>query len=458
VRHVLFSIPYGLGFRNIVCADILNTVVERGSRATVLLPPLPDRDRAALAAELPPGVGVERLEAVRPSLPFTYLKALKQIHYSRRTALDTFQIKYQRRRQQAPVFHYAMSAAEGAGRVLMPESLVDALLGSWSQPFESHYRRMLTRLRATTVAVTKPGYHPEELPLTKAASALGIPTIAIDTTWDNMASKRPPYVKPDRLTVWNQWMEHEATEYYRFKPDAVSVTSGTQFDVLFRKDVLPDRAATLSGLGLDPERRLIVFSLNAPMYAPDNPGYIRLLLDGIASGGIEGLPNLVVRMHPFDRDSDYRQAIAGRPRVVLQRGFALGTAGGAFECLPTHEDVHRYGALMVHADLLLNQASTTSLDAMATGTPVVNIAFDLTPTHPDISIARVYGFTHYKRIVDSAAVRLAHNPEELFALMNTFLRDRSVDGPLRADARDRFLGPAPGHAAERIADAVERLG
>jgi hypothetical protein len=457
VKHVLLSIPYGLAFRNIVCADVLSTLTSRGTRATVLLPMLPERDAAAVRAELPTGVNVERLETVRSSLPFTYLKALKQFHYSRRTALDTFQIKNQRRRQQAPLFHYAMSAAERMGRVLMPETMVDALLGTWSQPFEKHYRGMLAELRPGAVALTKPGYHPEELPLTKAAHSLGIPTIAIDTTWDNMASKRPPYVRPDRLTVWNGWMEREAIDYYGFPSDAVTVTSGTQFDVLFRKDSLPDRATALSALGLDPARKLIVFSLNAPMYAPDNPGYIRLLLAAIHSGAIEGQPNLVIRMHPFDRDSRYDDAIAGRPRVVLQRGFALATAGAAFECLPTHDDVQRYGALMVHADVLLNQASTTSLDAMATGTPVVNIAFDLTPTHPDISIARVYGFTHYKRIVDSGAVRLACTKDELFSLINLFLQDRSVDAALRADARARFVGSGAGNAAVRIADAVGSL-
>lgn len=457
MKHVLLSIPYGLAFRNIVCADVLSTITNRGARATVLLPLLPERDAVAVRAELPPGVKVERLETVRSSLPFTYLKALKQFHYSRRTALDTFQIKYQRRRQQAPLFHYAMSAAERAGRVLIPEAVVDALLGAWSLPFEAHYRQMLAELKPGVVAITKPGYHPEELPLTKAARALGIPTIAIDTTWDNMASKRPPYVRPDRLTVWNGWMEREALEYYGFASDAVTVTSGTQFDVLFRKDTLPDRAATLAALGLDPARKLIVFSLNAPMYAPDNPGYIRLLLEAIHSGAIEAHPNLVIRMHPFDRDSRYEDAIAGRPRVVLQRGFALATPGAAFECLPTHDDVLRYGALMAHADLLLNQASTTSLDAMATGTPVVNIAFDLTPTHPDISIARVYGFTHYKRIVDSGAVRLAFTNDELFSLINLFLRDRSVDAALRAGARDRFVGSAGGNAAARIADVVGSL-
>jgi hypothetical protein len=457
VKNVLLSIPYGLGFRNIVCCDILSRLTGGGTRATVLLPPLPDRDSAAVRAELPAGVSVERLEPIRSSLPFTYLKALKQAHYSRRTALDTFQIKYQRRRQQRPMFHFAMAAAERVGQGLVPEAAVDALLGAWSQPFEAHYRRMLTEVRPAAVAVTKPGYHPEELPLTKAARALGIPTIAIDTTWDNMASKRPPYVRPDRLTVWNHWMEHEAIEYYGFGPEAVSVTSGTQFDVLFGKATLPDRSATLSALGLDPSRRLIVFAMNAPMYAPDNPGYIRLLLDAIRSGRIEGRPNLVVRLHPFDRDSHYDDAIAGDEGVVLQRGFTLATPGAAFECLPTHDDVRRYGALMVHADLMLNQASTTTLDAMATGTPVVNIAFDLAPTHGDTSIARVYGFTHYKRIVDSGAVRLAHTPEDLFDAMNTYLRDRTVDAPLRLAARDRFVGASDGNAAARIAASIRSL-
>lgn len=457
MKHIVLSIPYGLGFRNIVCCDVLSRITARGAHATVLLPPVPAADAAALKRELSAGVTIERLEPVRSSLAFTYLKALKQYHYSRRTELDTFQIKYQRRRHHAPFFHFAMTVAERIGEHLLPESPVDAMLERWTQPFEDHYRRMLGRLKGTVVALTKPGYHPEELPITKAARALHIPTIAIDTTWDNMASKRPPYIRPDRLTVWNSWMSREAVDYYGFQPDAVTVTSGTQFDVLFRQEELPDRTSTLRSLGLDPERRLIVFSLNAPMYAPDNPGYIRLLLDAIASGAIEGRPGLVVRMHPFDRDSRYEEAIAGYSNVVLQRGFRLATPGSAFECLPTHDDVRRYGALMRHADLLLNQASTTSLDAMATDTPVVNIAFDLKPTHADTSIAAVYGFTHYKRIVESGAVRLAHSPDELFALMNSYLRDRSIDADRRAEARRDFVTYSDGNAAERIAFLVSDL-
>jgi hypothetical protein len=454
MKHVLLSIPYGLAFRNIVCCDVLSRITARGARATVLLPPVPDADAEVLTGELPAGVAVERLEPVRSSLAFTYLKALKQYHYSRRTALDTFQIKYQRRRQHQPWFHAAMSVAERTGERLMPEPVVDAMLRRWAQPCEAHYLRLLGRLGPSVIALTKPGYHPEELPITKAARALCIRTIAIDTTWDNMASKRPPYIRPDCLTVWNGWMQREALQYYGFEPEAVTVTSGTQFDILLRPEELPDRTSTLRSLGLDPSRKLIVFSLNAPMYAPDNRGYIRLLRDAIASGAIDGRPGLVVRMHPFDRDSRYDEAVAGHANVVLQRGFTLATAGSAFECLPRRADVRRYGALMRHADLLLNQASTTSLDAMATDTPVVNIAFDLTPTHADASIARVYGFTHYKRIVDSGAVRLAHSSDELFAMINDYLRDRSIDADRRAAARRDFLTYADGQAAERIASHV----
>jgi hypothetical protein len=450
MKHVLFSLPYGLGFRNIVCCGILSGFVAKGGRATALLPPLPNRDEAALRAELPAGLDVRQLQPIRRSLPFTYLKALKQYQYSRRTALDAFQIKYQRRRQQTPWFHYAVTAAERAGESLIPESVVDALLRHWRQPFEDYYRRLLTELRPSAIALTKPGYHPDELPLAKAARAFGIPTMAIDTTWDNMASKRPPYILPERLTVWNNWMHGEAIDYYGFRPEGVVITSGTQFDVLFRKGELPGRAETLSSLGLDPARKLIVFSLNGPLYAPDNPGYIRLLLQAIASGAIAHRPNLVVRMHPFDRVSQYGDAVAGFSNVVLQRGFSLGSEGSAFECLPTHADVRRYGALMGHADLLLNQASTTSLDAMATDTPVINIAFDLKPTHPDMSIARVYGFTHYKRIVETGAVRLADTREELFSLINAYLGDRSLDADRRREAVDRFITFTDGRAAERI--------
>jgi hypothetical protein len=66
----------------------------------------------------------------------------------------------------------------------------------------------------------------------------------------------------------------------------------------------------------------------------------------------------------------------------------------------------------------------------------------------------VYGFTHYKRIVDSGAVRLARDREQLMDFLNAYLADRSIDADKRRAARGQFVTYTDGAAAARIAARV----
>lgn len=451
---VLLSIPYGLGFRNLVCAGVVDACLADGAEVKLLVPTLPDADAEFLAKEIPASVGVAPLLPVVHGPWFTALKVLKQHKYGVRTGLDSFAIRRQRRRQQRPLVHAAVSPLEWFGEHVLPERLVDMSMARTRQPHEATYGRLIDDFRPDVVAVTKPGYVPEELPLIRAANARRIPVVAVDTTWDNMASKRPPYLRPDALTVWNAWMAGEATTHYHFPQESVAITGGSQFDILFRPQRAEGRAAFLTRLGLDPAKRLIVFSLNAPMYAPDNPGYLRLICEAIKSGAIVGAPNLIVRMHPFDRGQSCDGVLTPYPNTRLERPFRLASPSSVYECLPTRAEVDYYGSLMTHADVLINQASTTTLDALATDTPVVNIAFDLVPTHPDTSIKEVYRYTHYRRIVESKAVTLVHTPEELFAELSRALTDPEAGRDYRRQALDLFVGRQDGGAAARVARAV----
>lgn len=453
---ILLSVPYGLGFRNLVCAGVVDACLAAGAELTLLIPALPDEDAKPLRAEIPAGVDVAPLLPVDHGAWFTALKALKQHVYGVRTGLDSFAIRRQRRRHQRPAVHFAVTPLEWFGERVIPEALLDAALARTRQPHEGLYGRLLDRQRPDVVAVTKPGYMPEELPVIRAARSRRIPVIAVDTTWDNMASKRPPYLRPDAVTVWNSWMAGEAVQHYHFAPDTVAMTGGSQFDVLCDSARHEERGAFLSRLGLDPSRQLIVFSLNAPMYAPDNPGYLRMICEAIRSGAIAGQPNFIVRMHPFDRGESYQAVLAPYPNTRLERPFRLASPRSVYECLPTRADVAYYGSLMTHADVLINQASTTTLDALVTDTPVVNIAFDLAPTHAETSIRRVYDFTHYRRIVDSQAVTLAHGPEQLFAELSKALTDPGAGRAYRAQALDQFVGASDGAAATRVARAIMR--
>jgi hypothetical protein len=112
---------------------------------------------------------------------------------------------------------------------------------------------------------------------------------------------------------------------------------------------------------------------------------------------------------------------------------------------------------MVYADVLINIASTTTLDAVATDTPVVSLAFDMVPTHPDRSVSRLHEFTHYKPIVESRAVRVCHSQAELFDVLGTYLEDRACDSALRSAARERFLTFDDAANAERVARAIAEI-
>jgi hypothetical protein len=302
--------------------------------------------------------------------------------------------------------------------------------------------------------VTKPGYHPDELAVLKAARRLQIPTIAVDTTWDNMVSKRPPYVQTDAATMWNADMVSQALQHYQMRPGSVRVTGGVQFDTFFRKRA-SDTTATLTALGLDPSRPLVLFGLSNPDFTAGTAEFARGFIERVTTGQIAGSPNVVIRTHPWDHGRTDYAAGSTYPRLRVDRPYPLPQRGTQFECLPSRQDVERQGDLYQAADVIVNVAGTTSLDGIAVDVPVVNIAFDaVPPSHPDTSVTRFSHYSHYRPILESGAVRLATSWDELCSHINTAVRDRDSDAEARARARARFLGPCDDRASERVAAAI----
>lgn len=457
MKRLLFSLPYGIGFRNVVCCGVLEAAIRHGTECTVLLPHLSEHDRARIMSQLPPNVQTRELKTVKHSAWFTVLKLAKQHFYARRTGLDSFRVKRNRRRSQSRFLHAGASALEMLAEHACSEEWVDEQIGLAKQPFERYYRDLLEELQVDVVILAKPGYQPEDLPLIKSARARRTPTVSIDTTWDNIVSKRPTYLAPDALSAWSSRMREEAIAFYRLRPERVSVTGGAAFDVFGGRQPLPSREVFLSTLGLDPARQLVVFTLNNPSFNPQNPEYVRFLLEAVRTGDIAGKPNVVVRMHPWDRDSNHETIVHRYDRAYIERPFGVPDPRSVYECIPSQEEVIHYGALMTHADVVVNIGSTTSLDAIAADTPVVNIAFDISETDPALSAARFYDYSHYKPIVDSGAVRLTWDRSQFFREVNAFLENPSIDADKRSVARRDFLTYTDGCSASRVAQAIVGL-
>ncbi len=346
-RQLLFSLPYGIGFRNIVCCGVLDACRALGAGATLLIPELSPADAQRIGGEIPPGIAVRELKAAKHSRSFTCLKLIKQHLYGQRTGLESFQVKRQRRRREWPLLHAAASVIERAAEMLCSEEWVDERIARARQPFEDYYERMLDELRIDTVVLAKPGYQPEDLALIRAARAHRVPTISVDTTWDNIVSKRPAYLAPDALTAWSRRMRDEAVEFYRLDPPRVPVTGGAPFDVFFARDRLPPRSAFLESLRLDPARPLIVFTLNNPLFNVQNRQLVAFLLDAVRRGAIRHAPNVLIRMHPWDCTSSHEDTVRRYSNVHLERPLGTPDPSSVYECIPTALDVVHYGALIL---------------------------------------------------------------------------------------------------------------
>jgi len=91
--------------------------------------------------------------------------------------------------------------------------------------------------RKPNVVIASPMNHRycEEVEYIKAAKALGIPTVAVAQTWDNLTTKGLFHVIPDKVLVWNEAHKQEAINVHRVPKDRICITGSPFFDKWFEE-------------------------------------------------------------------------------------------------------------------------------------------------------------------------------------------------------------------------------
>ena len=82
---------------------------------------------------------------------------------------------------------------------------------------------VFARHQPTLVAVSTPGLIFAEVPVLRTATRHGVPSIAVDLSWDNLTNKLFPIRRVDRLVVWNSTMRREAHELHGYPLEDISV-------------------------------------------------------------------------------------------------------------------------------------------------------------------------------------------------------------------------------------------
>jgi hypothetical protein len=457
---IAVSITHGFQARNLLQTDVAPALLEAGYRLSVLSPAAGDGEFERTFSQAGISFGSVRANAGRLPAFFATARRYALANPRRNATNNLFNEQFLRSRRPHYVFLRALNRVVGRWRSVR----------DWWMSLESAMvsgREVEAVLRATAPALLvtgTPGTEHLDALLLRCARRLGIPSLCVVLSWDNLTSKGYMAARPDRLVVWNERMREEAIELHDYAPEDVEVAGVAHFDIYQRPADLLDRATVCGRLGIDPSRPFVVFGTVSPFLFPYNAEVAELLAAATAQGRIGNGTQLVVRLHPqsagggrFGDSREVYDSLAKRyPGIVALDVPGVKTSGLQW-ALPPGEMVW-LASLLHHAAVCVNVASTLAIDAALGDTPVVGVAFDGVARLPyERSIRRAYDYTHYLPIVSSGGAPIAESFDSLVTQINAYLADPSRDAAGRRRIAEEQAGRLDGNAGRRVAGSIARF-
>ena len=301
---------------------------------------------------------------------------------------------------------------------------------------------------------------PADRVLLRTGKRLGLKTIGMVRSWDNLTAKGVIQVMPEWLVAQTTQMKKEAVEIGDMQPERVEVCGVTQFDEYW-KPPSQTREAFLDSLNIPQGRRLI---LCAPFFGEYSQKSGIMLVQALAGAIDEGrLPSdvhLLVRYRPEDGTAEGAPTHFDHPRITVTLPYSksFATPRGKKDYEFTRGDVDLMVNSLRYSAVTLNTISTLTVDAVALDRPVVNIRFDIDPdTKPGDRVELFSHFDHYLALEATGGVKLAHSFDELVEAINAYLENPREDAAGRAQIRREQIEFEDANSGKRSAEAIAQL-
>lgn len=276
------------------------------------------------------------------------------------------------------------------------------------------------------------------VPVARVAVRKKIRTLGIVLSWDNLTNKGEVYARCDQLVVWNDIMKDQAVRYHGYNPDNVFVQGTPQFDYYIRLgNKIESREDFFKRKGLDPRKKLIVYTT-----VPERIGgrmeleMIEHIWQGIRLGDVADA-QLLVRVYTKDNIQRYEKFINRSDLTLDSPGEKLLTISGYVE-----QDEYFFkdlAATLKYAGVVVNLASTITIDAAVLGTPVVNWSIGTTGFW--------YETGHYLSLGDTGGARRVMSETDVTAAIKEYLRDPAKDIVGRKELVKRLCGFVDGQSS-----------
>lgn len=285
--------------------------------------------------------------------------------------------------------------------------------------------KLLRRLQPSFVLNTSVVSWPARL-WTRSAALAGIPVISNVISWDNISTKTLIDEFVDTFLIWSKEMDEDFSVSLPFLRDKPRVVVGSpQFEPILQGKGLLERADFMSSFGLDPRNKLILYTTGSKTLFPYEPECLDRLLDHWRKH-LRKSASVMVRMHPKDRETRYSAVMAKYPEVPFT--VAGETLADDNVWIPRSDDISLLVNQINHCSMIINMASTMTLEGFSIDKPTINIGFTLGPSvSARYPMEDYYRSRHYTDLVESGAVLFCEDYQQMFD---------AIEELLSADERD----------------------
>ena len=250
-------------------------------------------------------------------------------------------------------------------------------------------------------------------------------------SWDNVTSRGPILNNPDYFFVWNIYVKDEVVKYYKYPENKVKIVSVPFYDFFL---------SNLSENNLDinnvRENLNVLYTTGETLFLDYEPKIVEEIYNTLNE---RYNLNFIVRLHPLDKLENYNFHNNSNVKIVEPTSYVINLNDQS-EYYFSKNDYLDYVDQLINSDLILNIASTVTIDSLILGKNVANINFMPKSYNGYRNIKDVYKTNHYSKIVMHNLVPNIKDLNELCNLADK-IRDNSFfydESKMKKFKRDFF--------------------
>lgn len=425
MKTVLYSVSLGYFARNLLRTGVLERLLENGDIRIVILSPAYDDD------------------GFRSEFSFSDRIVVENLH-----DVDI----------RANIFDkilWKMWLMSGNNRFFKRSFLFMIPFRFVGLTWKGIYENIFEKYHPNLVITGTPGFNSKrDIPVIQEAKRKGVKTLCLVHSWDNIGGYKGFLpTRPDLFGVWNELQKREAVDLHFYPEEDVMVVGPPNFDLYQKRETFIERNEFFKKMGLDPKKRLITVA-TASRIATKNDFILDILLKAVKEDNFIEPVQILCRVHPRDRKEDYQKYLDNTNLVMDFPGKYLQSIGWN----PDKREMIHLANTLKHSDIIVNVASTITIEAAILDRPVINMGFSLTdPEEFEYKIKRRAWNMHFKYVLDTNCSYIAKNPEDLVNAINGYLTDPSIHREGRRKLAQSLCYKLDGKAADRIASLILSL-